>query len=59
MKIKLEMEITKEDIEEIRSEGDDLTDADVKEELLERMFNTAEDWVLHGQQPDFDWEEEK
>jgi len=54
VKIILEMELKKADLEELCDEK--TTQKELKEELIDRLFDVCEDWVLRGQQPDFKFE---
>jgi len=58
MKIKLEMEITKKDMEDVKL-TDDVSKEEFLEELKQRMFEVCEDWVLRGQEPDMEVEDER
>ena len=65
MKIKLEMEIDNEDIlNEWFDEYDNLIlqyglpQEKIRQYLTQNLFEICEDWVLHGGEPDFEFEDE-
>lgn len=53
MKIKLEIEWIEADLGQDDKEH---TQAEIKEELTQMLFEVCEEWVLRGQQPDLEFE---
>ena len=56
MKIILSVEMKKEEVMDLLDKGD-LTDTQLKNYLIHTLFEICDDWVLKGQQPDFEVEE--
>jgi hypothetical protein len=50
MKLILEVEISDKDIKTLKPKPNAKK---VMEELKKRMFATCEDWIIHGQEPEF------
>ena len=53
MKVILKLELNLKEAREFKAE---LTEDELKDELIQMLFEVCEEWVLRGTQPDLDFE---
>lgn len=58
MKIVLSMELDEKELTENISPKMEYTKEEIKEELTQMLFEVCEDWVIKGQVPDLEFEDE-